>query len=174
MNYPAAHQPVPYGYPSQVLVPLPPRYSTGHLVVAWILTVLTSLYLLPWAIAATRSRRSLAPVVLINIFLGWTVLGWIAALVLACLGETRQAVVINYQPTPGYGYPPTASPYPAQHPTPYAQHPAPSAQPQRPALPPQNFPHSQPTAPYPYGQHPEGGYNEPTQILPDPRGPQGY
>ncbi len=152
--------PVPYGYPTQVVLPLQSRCSTGHVVVAWVLTVLTSLYLLPWAIAATRSRRSLAPVVLINIFLGWTVVGWIAALVLACVGETRQAVVINYGPPPGYGYPTSyPSPYPSQ--------------PQRPALPPQHYPRSQPTAPYPINQYPSG-YDEPTQILPDPAGPQVY
>ena len=40
--------------------------------------------MLPWAIAATRGRSNQAAIGLINVFLGWTFIGWIVALVMAC------------------------------------------------------------------------------------------
>jgi T4 superinfection immunity protein len=39
------------------------------------------LYLLPSAIAATRTVRHDGAIILVNVIFGWTVLGWIAALV---------------------------------------------------------------------------------------------
>lgn len=53
--------------------------------IAWLLAVLTIEYLLPWAIAATRGTSNSWAVGLLNFLLGWTFIGWIAALVLACL-----------------------------------------------------------------------------------------
>lgn len=53
-------------------------------VVAWILTILTAGYMLPWAIAATRGKSNSGVVGWINLLLGWSVVGWIVALVMAC------------------------------------------------------------------------------------------
>jgi len=39
------------------------------------------IYLLPWIIAAVRNHANLAPIALVNILLGWTLLGWIVALI---------------------------------------------------------------------------------------------
>lgn len=41
-----------------------------------------AIYLLP-AIIATSRGRAVAPIWILNIFLGWTLLGWVAALVWA-------------------------------------------------------------------------------------------
>ena len=38
-----------YPYPTQVVVSAPRRTSTAHLVIAWIVALLTALYMLPWA-----------------------------------------------------------------------------------------------------------------------------
>lgn len=46
-------------------------------------------YLLPSFVAACRNHHNAGAVVVLNIFLGWTVLGWILALALACSGNRR-------------------------------------------------------------------------------------
>jgi hypothetical protein len=40
-------------------------------------------YLLPSAIASIRQAEHLGAIIIINVLLGWTVLGWLAALVWA-------------------------------------------------------------------------------------------
>ena len=61
------------------------RTNPVEVTVAWIVTVLTLAYMLPWAIAATRGKSNSWAVGLINFLVGWTFIGWIAALVLACM-----------------------------------------------------------------------------------------
>lgn len=48
---------------------------------AWLVAVLTGGYMVPWAIAVQRSRPDAGPVFLINLLLGWTIIGWVWALV---------------------------------------------------------------------------------------------
>jgi len=60
------------------------RTNGAEVAIAWILTVLTLGYMLPWAIAATRGKSNSWAVGLVNFLLGWTVVGWIVALVMAC------------------------------------------------------------------------------------------
>ena len=85
--------------PISVTVPPVRRSSTAHLVIAWVLAVLTLLYLLPWAIAASRNKDDVVAIALINALLGWSVVGWVAALVMACTGSAPAQVVLLYQPT---------------------------------------------------------------------------
>ncbi|PVG84031.1 hypothetical protein DDE18_05285 [Nocardioides gansuensis] len=42
--------------------------------------------MLPWAVAMSRGTRNRASVGWINFLLGWTVIGWIVALVMATAG----------------------------------------------------------------------------------------
>jgi len=51
-------------------------------VVAIVVAVLTGGYLAPWAVAAVRDVRHWS-VFWINLLLGWTIIGWIWALVMA-------------------------------------------------------------------------------------------
>ena len=51
-------------------------------VVAVVLAILTGGYLLPWAIAAVRDVPHWS-VFWVNLLLGWTVVGWVVALVMA-------------------------------------------------------------------------------------------
>ncbi len=61
------------------------RPASGVVIaIAWIATVLTVGYMLPWAIAATRGRSNQAAIGLIDLLLAWTLVGWIVALVMAC------------------------------------------------------------------------------------------
>lgn len=54
-----------------------------RLVLAWILTVVTLGYFLPWAIALTRRKPNSGTIGLLNLLLGWTVVGWVVALVMS-------------------------------------------------------------------------------------------
>lgn len=78
--------------------------DTTLVVVAWVLTVLTGGYMLPWAIAATRGKSDQGTIGLLNFLLGWTVIGWIVTLVMACtahkaVGWPQQQVVVATAPT---------------------------------------------------------------------------
>jgi len=42
-----------------------------------------AMYFLPSLIAIARSKRDIAGIVLLNFFLGWTMIGWVVALVWA-------------------------------------------------------------------------------------------
>jgi hypothetical protein len=55
----------------------------GLIVIAVVITMATTAYLLPTIIAGIRHSPDLAAVAVINILLGWTAAGWIVALILA-------------------------------------------------------------------------------------------
>ncbi len=69
----------------------------------WILlAVLTLGYLLPTAVAGVRDHRNTGAIFLLNFLLGWTVIGWIGALVWAVTSPAAApAVVVNVQAAPG-------------------------------------------------------------------------
>ena len=50
------------------------------------------MYFLPSIIALIRSKRDLLSIFLLNFFLGWTMIGWIIALVWAAKTEVPAAV----------------------------------------------------------------------------------
>jgi hypothetical protein len=70
------------------------RTNGVEVLIAWTLTVLTLGYMLPWAIAATRGKSNSWAVGLVNFLLGWTFIGWLAALVMACMAH-QVAVVYH-------------------------------------------------------------------------------
>jgi len=49
------------------------------------LIFVAAVYFLPWIIAYYRRHSNLLALFLLNLFLGWTILGWIAALVWAAM-----------------------------------------------------------------------------------------
>ncbi|HEY1134089.1 MAG TPA: superinfection immunity protein [Nocardioides sp.] len=54
-------------------------------IVSIVVTVLTLGYMLPWMIAALRGKQNAWGVFWLTLLLGWTGVGWIVALVLACM-----------------------------------------------------------------------------------------
>ena len=50
------------------------------------------MYFLPSIIALARSKRDLLAIFLLNLFLGWCVIGWIVALVLAAKNDVPMVV----------------------------------------------------------------------------------
>lgn len=57
------------------------RVNSAEVVIAWIFTVFSAGYFLPWAIAATRGKSNSAAIGLLNFFLGWTLIGWVIPLI---------------------------------------------------------------------------------------------
>ena len=87
--------------------------------IAWILTVLTLGYMLPWAVAATRGKSNTGAIGLLNLFVGWTIIGWIAALVMACGAHQVVPGAVNVAVVNATAYPP--QPYAGPQPPPGAQ-----------------------------------------------------
>ncbi|HKS83046.1 MAG TPA: superinfection immunity protein [Candidatus Acidoferrales bacterium] len=55
------------------------------------------MYFLPSIIG--HSRRDFAGIFILNLLLGWTVIGWIAALIWACASDRRYPVLIAAAPS---------------------------------------------------------------------------
>jgi hypothetical protein len=73
------------------LADAPPAYSGGGLPKGWIMIVVgAALYVLPSLLAWKAESPRRLKITLINLLLGWTVIGWIAALVMTYV----------YQPPP--------------------------------------------------------------------------
>jgi Superinfection immunity protein len=65
------------------------------------LSLLALLYFLP-TILASRHGREITGVLLLNLFLGWTVIGWFTLLIWALVSQPYYRVY----PVPGAYYPP--------------------------------------------------------------------
>ena len=55
----------------------------------WILFMIF-LYFVPTALAVCREHRQMAPVIIVNVLLGWTLIGWVAALAWAAMNEKEK------------------------------------------------------------------------------------
>lgn len=65
-------------------------------VTEWILILFFGLfYFVPTFIAFVRNAPSKLGVFLLNFFLGWTFLGWIGALIWACVSKNPVTVIVN-------------------------------------------------------------------------------
>ncbi len=108
----------PNQHPQQVAYGPPPSYDRGYqstvmiarpapngalIAVAWIVAILTLSYMLPWAVAATRGKPNQGAVGLLNFFLGWSFIGWVVALVMACTSQPQPIVMVQ-QNHYGNGY----------------------------------------------------------------------
>jgi hypothetical protein len=61
----------------------------------WILIIIAFfLYFLPLIIANARKNSNTTAITLLNLFLGWTVIGWIAALIWAFSSDSKQASTV--------------------------------------------------------------------------------
>lgn len=52
-----------------------------------VLTVVTLGYFLPWMVATLRGKSNAWPIFWLNLLLGWTIIGWIAAFILAVMAH---------------------------------------------------------------------------------------
>lgn len=72
----------------------------GQATLAWIIALCTAGYMLPWAIAATRGKSNAGSIGWLNLLLGWSIVGWIVAMVMAC--GKHQAVAYQAPPPNPY------------------------------------------------------------------------
>ena len=63
-----------------------------------VLGVLIVLYFLPWIIAGNRKHHQKSAIAVINFFLGWTFVGWVVALAMAC-SATKGKPTTEEEPT---------------------------------------------------------------------------
>jgi hypothetical protein len=92
--YPVGPPPYPGYYPPQQInivqsvgYPTRPNFrpvNTAALVISWIVTILTLGYMLPWTIAEHRGKINSGSIAILTFLLGWTGIGWIVGLVMAC------------------------------------------------------------------------------------------
>jgi len=74
-----------------------PGYDMGYLVGRFLGIVLVgALYFLPAYLG--RKKRQFLPIFLVDLLLGWTVLGWIAALIWAVSAEKAPAAAVPAAP----------------------------------------------------------------------------
>lgn len=65
----------------------PSRPRGATIVLTWIVALATCGYMLPWAIAASRGTSNRNAVGVMCLVTGWTVIGWLIALVMAIFGH---------------------------------------------------------------------------------------
>ena len=58
-----------------------------HLLFAILITILSLFYFLPFAIAFHKKRANTGAIFALNLFLGWSLIGWVVALVWALKEE---------------------------------------------------------------------------------------
>ena len=56
----------------------------------YLLAAIVFVYLLPWFVAAWRDHNNRAAIALLNLFLGWTFLGWVVALVWSATDNVKE------------------------------------------------------------------------------------
>jgi Superinfection immunity protein len=64
-----------------------------HVLFALCLLPFGAIHFLPTIIAALRGSRSVVGIFLLNLFLGWTVIGWVIALIWAFRAEPKYVYV---------------------------------------------------------------------------------
>jgi hypothetical protein len=83
--------------------------DAGGLAIAFI-TVMLCLYLIPSVVAIIRKVPNIGSVIVINVFLGWSIIGWVVALAMAARSTPPVHQVIVHQheapPVPAKDTPP--------------------------------------------------------------------
>lgn len=54
-----------------------------------VLLLLTAIYFAPGIVATVRHHKNTAPIIVVNVFLGWTLIGWVIALAWAFTDNTQ-------------------------------------------------------------------------------------
>jgi hypothetical protein len=67
---------------------------------AFAMTVVIGMYFLPTIVAVVARRRNAVLVAIVNTLLGWSVVGWVVALVMAATKEPEPRVVLINQAPP--------------------------------------------------------------------------
>jgi Superinfection immunity protein/Short C-terminal domain len=68
-------------------------------------------YFLPTIIAVLRRKASAVGIFFLNLFLGWTFIGWIGALIWALSADRQPTIIVNNAPPPPSYAPPPPTPH---------------------------------------------------------------
>ena len=68
----------------------------NNIVTCAILAILSAIYMLPTIFAHANGKRNRAAIFVLNLFLGWIILGWVVALVWSVIKDSEQ--VVHYVP----------------------------------------------------------------------------
>ncbi len=68
--------------------------SFGILEILLVLST-AAVYFIPTIIAIARRTRSISGIILVNVFTGWTFIGWVIALVWSIRNESKPAQVMK-------------------------------------------------------------------------------
>lgn len=68
-------------------------------VVSWVVAFFTYGYMIPWAVAATRGKSNHWTIFWVNLLLGWTIVGWLVAIVMACTAHRIAGFLVEDDPT---------------------------------------------------------------------------
>ncbi len=69
--------------------------SDDFLLVVGVGIAVFCIYFFPWAVASFRKSASEGTVFIVNLFFGWTIIGWLIAVVMAVSTETTDAVKLR-------------------------------------------------------------------------------
>ena len=72
-------------------------------------------YFLPTFIAVIRRKSSAAGVFFLNLFLGWTFIGWVGALIWSLSADRQSTIIVNNPPYSAAPPPPPPPPPPNPH-----------------------------------------------------------
>lgn len=64
--------------------------SSGGVGAVLVVFILIGFYFLPTTVAVSRKVSDQGSVAVINFFLGWTLVGWVVALAMACRSRTHR------------------------------------------------------------------------------------
>ena len=84
--------------------------ALGGLVLIGLAVLGVAFYFLPTIVAFLKKTPSKASVVIINLFLGWTFIGWVVALAMAFRDPTPTQQVVVYNQPGGDQLPPPSAP----------------------------------------------------------------
>jgi len=86
------------------------------MIVFWILVAVLglSVYFFPVALASHRKCKATAGIAVVNIFLGWTFIGWVVALAWAACGEPKPTIPLLIPGLKPWGF--VEPPHPPQSP----------------------------------------------------------
>jgi hypothetical protein len=75
-----------------------------------ILLILVAIpYFIPSIVAISRGMHNKGSIIVVNVFLGWTLIGWVVALAMACGGKKSvDAGTLTYTPPPSNLPPPNS------------------------------------------------------------------
>ena len=91
-------------------------YSPGSAAWGFVFIVLAlAAYWVPMIVALIRTPPHFGSAIVVNVFLGWTIIGWVVALAMACRSRPQQP---QYVAPPGWAPPAAEQPWTPPDPRP--------------------------------------------------------